>query len=230
MYNSSSVFKSSPGFSRFSVLACAVLLLVATACQDPVDPALEIAEVDLGETEVLTFSESAAVVDLLEGVESDEATDVQLTDQAKSGAITLTDDNLAIFEPNTDFVTGDTRFCVRFTAGDRRYIRCFRIRMLRDSISRRCDVIFRPDRFVVQAGTRDTLNVLRNDVIRRCAPGATIDRMAIHGPRLGQATLTSNYRVDYAPPQGYTGRDYLIYYVKLSNGRIGRAVTWILVE
>lgn len=230
MYNSSSVFKSSPGFSRFSVVAFAVLLLLATACQDPVDPALEIAEVDLGETEVLTFSESAAVVDLLEDVESDQATDVQLIDEAQSGAITLTDDNLAIFEPNTDFIDGEDSFRLRFTANGRRFIRRYRIRMLRDSISRRCALIFRPDRFVVQANTRDTLNVLRNDVIRRCAPGATIDRMAIHGPRLGQAVLTSNHRVAYAPPQGYTGRDFLIYYVKLSNGRIGRAVTWILVQ
>lgn len=215
---------------NLALLLIAVFALLLAACETKPDPSLEIAEIDLGETEVLTLPQSAPVVDLLEGLETDLATDIVLEADPASGEILIADETLAIFDPAAGFDEGEDSFRFRFTANGQRYIRRYRIRMLRDSSLNRCAMIFRPDRAQVGMNARTTIPVLANDPIRTCAPGTTITRMGIRGPRFGSAQVNANRQVVYAPPHDYTGRDYLVYYVQLSDGTVGRSLVWLNVQ
>ena len=202
--------------------------MMLMACETPQE--MEMAQIDLGEMEILASPQAAIVVDLLEGVDATLASEVNMEAVPASGEILVADETLIVFAPATDFDEGEDQFRVSFVANGARYLRHYRIRMGNHGQRSSCVMIFRPDRAPVNMNMRTSIPVLANDLIRECVPGATITRMGIRGPRFGSAQVNANHQLVYAPPHGYTGRDYLVYYVQLSDGTVGRALVWLYLQ
>ncbi len=210
------------------MMLTAVLFFLVTSCETLETEAL--IETQMEET-LFTIDQDVLIVDLAEDLEDEQLLRTEIVGKPASGDLLMLEDQLVVYEPAPDADENTDLFSFRLTTDRRQILRTYRIERTDEVAERhRCRVLLRPDYVRVAKNTRKEINMLANDRLRLCTrPGTTIDRIALRGPWKGEARLTDAHTIIYAPPHGYTGRDYIVYYVKLSNGRKARALIRIKV-
>ncbi|MEM9329114.1 MAG: Ig-like domain-containing protein [Bacteroidota bacterium] len=198
------------------------LVLCVASCQNFDEDVLPVAEVESRTIQVV--AQQPQVVDVLEGVATEEPINLQIVSPPSNGEFTMKGRSLGLYSTNARAGSRD-EFTIAMETSSGRVTKTFSM----ESVTRSNYPISEQGAVYDRGGILKKGETIVSDVLANDAPGAASLEIVI-SPTRGRAEVTDDSQIIYTAASDFEGLDDLIYTVQFPNGNTGTALVRFAIE